>query len=131
MFLQSLGIATALAAAAVLGAGIVLQLLLAAGQPLGHLAWGGRHAVLPTHLRLLSGAAAVLFAFAAWLVLARVGLFPVVEYEQFVRTATWGLAGLFALETVMHLRSRSPSERRTMAGVSLFLCLAFVIVAVG
>ncbi|WP_233198142.1 hypothetical protein [Cryobacterium sp. Y50] len=52
----------------------IFQLLLIAGLPLGRFAWGGQHAVLPTHLRIGSAVSIVLYLVFALLVLERVAL---------------------------------------------------------
>jgi hypothetical protein len=64
----------ALAAAAILAVLGVFQLALIAGAPLGRLAWGGQHEVLPPKLRLGSAVSIALYGFFAYIALARAGL---------------------------------------------------------
>ena len=79
----------ALAASVVLALIIVLQLLLAAGLPLGAAAWGGRHRVLPGPLRLGSVAAAAVLAVAGWVVLARASVIGPGGDVLAIRIAAW------------------------------------------
>ncbi|MEU4496011.1 hypothetical protein AB0F96_21820 [Streptomyces sp. NPDC023998] len=85
----------AIAAAAGLIGLSLFQLALALGAPLGHAAWGGTHAgPLPTELRIASGAAILIWASAAMIVLHRAGLGlvqTVVGSALFVVPASSGL----------------------------------------
>ena len=65
------------AAAVVLTALAVLQVLVAAGRPYGHLVWGGQHRILPTPLRAGSAASSCLYtAFSSGCWAARAGFVP-------------------------------------------------------
>ena len=119
----------AILAASVLGAVCALQLLLAAGAPLGHLAWGGQHRVLPRRLRWGSAAAIPVLCVAAWVVLARVGLAGSGTTDAAVRLATWVFVALFALNTLGNLRSRSRVERIMMSSVTVLLVGCFLVAA--
>lgn len=105
------------------------QLSLAVGAPLGHLAWGGAHRCLPVHLRIGSLFAAGLCAAGAVCVLERAELICVLDPPVGVRTAVWGLTGLFALSVLGNLASRSPLERRVGTPVALVLTAACAVVA--
>jgi len=110
-----------------LGLGL-FQILLAAGAPAGHFAWGGQHRVLPPRLRLGSIASAVLYAAFIMLVLDRAGILPLLP-NQIAEIAMWWLAGLLALGAVPNLMSRSKPERNLMAPLALVMSLLSVIVA--
>jgi len=79
----------AIVAVIVLGLMLILQVLLAAGLPLGHFAWRGRYRVLPAALRWASLAAAGVLGLAAWVVLARAGLVAPGAAPAVVPVATW------------------------------------------
>lgn len=120
--------AAAIAASVVLLALGAFQALLAAGRPLGRLAWGGAHDVLPPGLRIASASSIALYALMAVVLLEAGGVLDVAE-GGWPRTAAWILAGYFALGTVMNAASRSRDERRVMTPVALALCLLSVAVA--
>lgn len=119
----------AVVAALVLALVIGLQLLLAAGMPLGRAAWGGAHRVLPAPLRWGSLAAALVLTGAAWVLLARAGLVAPGADLLWVRVLTWGFAGMFALNTLGNLASGSPTERTVMTPATLILVVCFATVA--
>jgi hypothetical protein len=52
----------------------IFQVLLAAGLPLGHAAFGGANAVLPPKLRFASAASSLVFFLALYVALAQGGL---------------------------------------------------------
>jgi hypothetical protein len=104
----------------------VLQLLLAAGLPLGEFAWGGRHRVLPPRLRLASLASIPVLALAAWVALARADMMPPGSDPIAIRLAVWAFAGFFALNTLANLMSESQTERYGMTPPALVLVLCFV-----
>ncbi|MES2642728.1 MAG: hypothetical protein V4850_24810 [Myxococcota bacterium] len=118
----------AIVASVVLALVMVFQLLLAAGLPFGRAAWGGAHRVLPTRLRVGSVLSAVVLGGAAWVVLARAGLVGV--DSVWVRAATWVFTGLFALNTLGNLASKSAAERYGMTPVTVVLVGCFGVVAV-
>ena len=129
MLTTALTLTAAIAAALVLVVGVLFQMLLAAGQPLGRAAWGGSHRVLPPLLRVASAASAAVLAAAGWVVLARAGLIHPAAGMPIVRTATWVFAGVFALSALANLISTSADERRIMMPLALFLCVSFLVVA--
>ncbi len=124
----------ALGVAAILGAMAVVQVALALGAPWGAHAWGGRVAgpgePLPGPYRLASVVAIGLLLAAAWLVLARAGLFGVDLVDApFVRRGTWAVAGYLGVNTLANLASTSPVERwgfgaATAAGTLLTVLVA-------
>lgn len=119
----------AVIAATVLVLVMLLQLLLAAGMPFGRAAWGGRHRVLPPKLRWGSLVAAVVLGIAAWIVLARAGHLAPGADAVSVRVLAWVFAGMFALNTLGNLASKSPAERYVMSPATLLLVACFVTVA--
>lgn len=111
-----------------LGGLAVFQLLLALGLPLGKAAWGGKHRILPSGLRLGSLAAVGILAAAAWVLLARAGLASPGSEVLVVRIAVWVLAVYFGLNVGMNLVSKSPMERAIMTPVSALLVVCYVTV---
>jgi ABC-type proline/glycine betaine transport system permease subunit len=106
------------------------QLLLAAGRPLGHYAWGGAHQVLPPPLRIASVLATFIYLVAALIILEAADVTDLVASADLARNAVWALAGFFGIGVVMNAISRSTKERR-MTLVALPLSALSVIVALG
>ena len=120
-----------IAGASVLAAVMVFQALLALGFPLGHLAWGGQHRVLPWKLRWGSFASFFLLGLAAWAILVRTGLAGLDPDAGFFRVATWVFAAYFTLGIAMNAASRSRPERLTMTPVNIILATCFFVAAAG
>ena len=120
-----------MAAAAVawilLAALAVFQIALAAGAPLGHLAWGGQHRVLPARLRVASAVNVVLYAVIAWLI----GRAAAVASEpgDSTHAAAWVLTAFFGVGVLMNAVSRSRAERLLMTPVALILALCPLAIA--
>jgi hypothetical protein len=106
------------------------QLALAAGAPLGAAAWGGQHpGVLPMHLRIASGVAAVIVYPAIILItLASSGLIAAEGLPLTGGTTMWVLSGLFAVGTLANAVSRSRIER-VWAAVTLVLAVCCAVIA--
>jgi hypothetical protein len=119
----------AILATVVLGLVIGLQLLLAAGFPLGQAAWGGMTQVLPPNLRWASLATVAVLGSAAWIVLARAGLAAPGAEAAGIRVAAWVFVGFLSLNTLGNLVSSSPVERYAMTPVALLLVVCFIVVA--
>ncbi len=100
----------------------VFQVLLALGLPLGAMAWGGKHRVLPGRLRIASLFSAVLTALGALAVGQASGLGPALLPDIVIRPLLGALAALFALSFVGNAASQSRIER--LHGVPLTLILA-------
>ena len=120
-------------AAAVAAIGFVLvagfQVALALGAPWGRAAWGGAHERLPSALRVASAFAAVLWAVAALVILARAGFdWSPIPFSA-ATWGTWVLFGLLLLGTVMNLASRSRLERLIQTPVAAVLAVLCVLVA--
>lgn len=108
----------------------MFQLLLAAGAPVGHFAWGGQNRVLPVRLRLGSIVSAALYAAFAMVALDRAGLISVLP-DQVVQIAMWVVVGVLVLGTIPNLISRSTPERYVMAPLSLLLSGLGAVIALG
>lgn len=122
------------ATAAVIFSGLIIGLALfqanlAAGAPWGRLAWGGQYQRLPLGLRIGSAVSILIYAGFAAIVLGKAGLVAV--SGDWLGPATWGIAALLALGTIMNAISRSMPERLVMTPVAAVLCGAAVIVALG
>lgn len=121
--------ACAIFATVILGALAVFQAALIAGAPLGHLAWGGRHKVLPPNLRIGSAVSIVLYALFAYIALARAGLSAPLISGTFTDVAAWVLTAYFAVGVVMNGISRSRPERFTMTPVALVLAALYLVLS--
>jgi hypothetical protein len=120
----------ALAAAATLAALAVFQLALAAGAPLGHLAWGGQHRTLPRNLRIGSLVSVAIYAAIGLVLLDRAGLLALLP-PGWSAVAAWVLVAYFALGVGMNAISRSWPERLVMTPVAALLCVLSLVVALG
>ncbi|MEM7724428.1 MAG: hypothetical protein AAF376_18955 [Pseudomonadota bacterium] len=100
----------------------LFQIALACGAPLGHMAWGGRHRVLPPRFRKASAASAVLTLLSAIMIAQTAGIGPVLLPEIFERPFLGAVAVLFAVSLVGNAISDSRIER--LHGVPLTLLLA-------
>jgi hypothetical protein len=122
------------AAAAAIGFLVIatFQIALAFGAPLGVAAFGGANAgELPQQLRIASAGAAVVWLFAALVVLARGG-FAISPLPKAVgRWGTWILVGLLAVGTLLNLASSSPWERFGWSAFSLTMLILCLILARG
>lgn len=109
----------------------VFQVALAIGAPFGSAAWGGQNkGVLPTGLRIASGAAAVLvYPLIVVYVLAASGLIDV-DWAPTGSLGMWMLTAFFAVGAVVNLASRSKMER-VWAPVSLVIAVCCAIIAIG
>ena len=121
--------ACALVAAAVLTVLAAFQIALIAGAPLGRLAWGGRHKVLPAKLRMGSAASIALYGLFAYIALARAGLAAPFVSASFTDVAAWVLTAYFAAGVVMNGISRSLPERLTMTPTALVLTLLYLVLS--
>jgi hypothetical protein len=100
----------------------LFQALLAAGVPLGRMAWGGHHRVLPRGLRLASLAVVPLALLGALVVAQAGGLGPAPLPPVFVRPILGAFTALFAMSLLGNAATRSRAER--LHGVPLALLLA-------
>ena len=121
----------AVLACTVLGVLAGFQLALVLGAPLGHLAWGGRHRVLPRSLRIGSLVSIVIYALIAGVVLARAGLISLGLSEAAVAAVAWAVVAYFFLGIWLNLASRSKPERAVMSPAAALLCVLSAAVALG
>lgn len=70
----------------------VFELTLAFGAPFGHAAWGGESAALTSGQRIGSAVSVLLYALAAAVVLARVGLTGWPRSHRLLKWSPWILA---------------------------------------
>jgi cytochrome bd-type quinol oxidase subunit 2 len=129
MLTSTMSQVAAVLAALILAGLICFQLLLAAGLPLGHYAWGGAHRVLPRSLRIASVVATFIYLALAMGILEAAS---VVDFgaSELPRVAVWVLAAFFGIGVVMNAISRSEKERR-MAFVAAALSALCAIVGLG
>ncbi|MCY4178836.1 MAG: hypothetical protein OXD48_00885, partial [Litoreibacter sp.] len=99
----------------------VFQLMLAAGLPLGHLAWGGAHRVLPSRLRISSLFSAVLTLLGVEIVAQAGGLISLLP-PAWITPLLWIYAVLFAVSFLLNLLGAKGWER--IHGVPLTLICA-------
>lgn len=119
-------------AAVILAAVALLQVTLAAGAPMGHLAWGGQSSVLPPKLRLASAVSALVLVAFAWVILIHGQVIERAVPYEWTRIAVGIFAGMFALNTLANLASKSPAEKMVMSPATAILavcCLALVLFA--
>jgi hypothetical protein len=114
-------IVAAVVVSVLLAALAVFQIALVAGAPLGHLAWGGQHRVLPTAYRIGSAISVVVYALIAWLV------WRAVDHPD--DPWIWVVTGYFGLGVLMNVASRSRAERLVMTPVALLLALGCLVIA--
>ena len=88
------------------------QAALTFGAPFGAAALGGTNpGQLPDAVRLVTGFSAIVWLFAALLVLAKGGYALVPLPEAVSRVGTWVLVGFLGLGALMNFASSSPWER--------------------
>jgi hypothetical protein len=107
----------------------VLQALLVAGRPLGHLAWGGQHQVLPRKLRIGSAVSIALYAVFAWLIVATAIRVSAVPEQRGGDVGIWLLTAYFTVGVVLNAISRSRPERLLMTPVCLVLAGGCLVIA--
>ncbi|MDR7083000.1 hypothetical protein J2X01_002290 [Arthrobacter ginsengisoli] len=119
----------AIVACAILAGLGIFQGALIGGVPLGRMAWGGQHAVLPARLRIGSAVSIALYALFAYTALARAELTPPVVNENATAVFVWALTAYFALGVVMNGISRSKPERLVMTPVALVLAALYLVLS--
>ncbi|MGI3185481.1 hypothetical protein [Nioella aestuarii] len=108
----------------------LFQVVLAAGAPLGRLAWGGVHRTLPTQLRVASAVSALVAVLALITVAQSGGMISPLLPGGWLRPILWVLVALFGLSVLANLFGAKGLER--LHGVPLALlcagsCLALVL----
>ncbi len=100
----------------------LFQAMLAMGLPLGLMAWGGQHRVLPARQRIGS-AMAFCVAVLGFVALAQTdGYVEEIVPNEFLRLSLWVLFALFTLSVLANAMSASRIER--LHGVPLAAILA-------
>lgn len=120
---------SALLACAILTGLAMFQGALVAGAPLGRMAWGGGHTVLPKKLKVASAVSIALYALFAYTALAKAELAPPLIDDTVTGIATWVLTAYFALGIVMNGISRSKPERLVMTPAVLVLTALYFILS--
>lgn len=113
----------------ILAALALFQAALIVGAPIGHLAWGGAHKVLPANLKAGSVVSIVLYGVFAAFILTRAELLNVIPSASVVTVGMWAITAYFMLGTVMNAISKSRLERAVMTPVAGMLALLSLIVA--
>jgi hypothetical protein len=119
----------AVAAATVFAGVAFFEVALALGAPLGHAAWGGAHAHLSMGQRIGSGAAVVVWAAAALIVLGRAGLWSFGRRERLFHRGTWVLVGVSTVAALMNSASGSRWENVIFAPTAALLTGLCLVVA--
>lgn len=122
--------AAAIALTVILAALAVFQLALAFGAPLGHLAWGGGHRVLPRRLRIGSAVSVVIYTVISAIALDRAGVIDVVS-DTVSTVGMWIVFAYFVIGIPLNAISRSKPERYTMTPVVAVLAVLSLLVALG
>lgn len=119
----------AIVACAVLAGLAVFQAALIAGAPIGRMAWGGQHDILPTRLRIGSAVSIALYVLFAYVALAKASLAPLFVNGTFTSVSAWVLTAYFALGVVMNGISRSKPERLIMTPTALLLAALYLVLS--
>ena len=119
----------AILACALLAGLAIFQGALIAGAPLGRMAWGGQHRVLPAKLRIGSALSIALYGIFAYAALAKVSLVPALVSESFTAITIWVLTAYFVLGVLMNAISRSKPERLIMTPTTLALAALYLVLA--
>lgn len=120
---------SAILACSLLAGLAVFQGALIAGAPLGRMAWGGQHRVLPAKLRIGSAVSIGLYALFAYAALAKAGLVPPLIGESFTSVTMWVMTAYFALGVLMNGISRSKPERLVMTPAAAALAALYLVLA--
>ncbi|MBT2512400.1 hypothetical protein [Arthrobacter sp. ISL-30] len=120
---------SAILACAVLGGLAVFQGALVTGAPLGRMAWGGQHEVLPTRLRIASAVSIALYALFAYVALARADLAAPLVSHGFTSVLIWVLTAYFTVGVVVNGISRSKPERLIMTPTALVLAALYLVIS--
>lgn len=106
----------------------LFQLALAAGAPLGHMAWGGARRVLLRRQRVASLLSAGISILGLTLMGQEIGFWSLIP-TAIAQTLLWVLTALFALSLVGNAASKSEIERVHGVPLSIILTLACVTAA--
>ena len=106
---------------------MIFQLLLAVGLPLGNMAWGGNHRILPLKLRISSLLSAGLFILAAVVFLQKAKIISVFNWDLGVNILAWFFVVLFGLSILGNLTSNSGLEKKIMTPIAITLTVLCLI----
>jgi hypothetical protein len=120
---------SAILACALLACLTIFQGALIGGAPLGRMAWGGQHRVLPARLRIGSAISIAVYALFAYAALAKAGTVPPLVSETFTSISMWVLTAYFTLGVVMNGISRSKPERLIMTPTTLVLAALYLVLS--
>jgi len=109
----------------------VFQAMLAAGLPLGRMAWGGAQRVLPGRLRLASGASALLALVALWAVAQNGGFVATILPGAVLPPLFWGLSVVFGLSLLVNLVAARGLERLHGVPLALLCSGSCLVLALG
>ena len=119
----------ALLACAILAGLAIFQVALIGGAPLGRMAWGGQHRVLPAKLRIGSAISIAVYALFAYAALAKADVVAPFVSESFTSIIMWVMTAYFALGILMNGISRSKPERLIMTPIALALAAVYLVLA--
>lgn len=109
----------------------LFQVALAAGMPLGLLAWGGSYpGTLPSNLRIASGISVVVLAALGLVVLIRAGL-VMSQWQRRSRLLIWFVVAYCVLGVVANAITPSMWERTLWLPVTILLSITSITVAKG
>ncbi len=107
----------------------IFELVLAAGAPLGHAAWGGAHAHLSTGERIGSAVAVFIWASAALVVLGRADLWSAGNRALLFRRGTWLLVAVSVIAALTNFASHSRYEQLIFGPLATILAVLCTLVA--
>ncbi|MEL7115597.1 MAG: hypothetical protein AAGP08_08390 [Pseudomonadota bacterium] len=107
----------------------LFQVMLAAGLPLGRLAWGGAHRVLPQRLRL-SSAVSALLTLAGLVIVSQAGGYILVLPASWIVPGLWVYTAIFCLSFVANLFGATGEERLHGVAATSLCVMSTVILAV-
>jgi hypothetical protein len=120
---------SAILACTILACLTIFQGALIGGAPLGRVAWGGQHRVLPARLRIGSALSIALYVLFAYAALAKAGLALPLISDTVTSTSMWVLTAYFTLGVVMNGISRSKPERLIMTPTTLVLAALYLVLS--
>lgn len=120
----------ALGACALLAVLAVFQIALIFGAPLGHMAWGGQHRVLPKGLRTGSAFSILIYVLFGLVLLERAGMAGFFGREE-AHFGAWAIAVYGLVGAGLNAISRSRPEKLVMTPLALLLAGLSAFVAMG
>ena len=86
----------------------LFQVLLAAGLPFGHMAWGGEHKTLPKKLRISSFISALLLIYASAVLLEKGDILNVIRNNTVITISLWIFVAILVPATLVSLKAVQP-----------------------